>query len=228
MIIGNGMIARRFEAFEKNDDVLIFASGVSNSKETRPGPFEREVQLVESALTSESDKLFVYFSTCSIEDPTESGSEYIRHKLHIEEQIAATAKRYLIFRTSNVVGGNSNPHTVLNFFFRKIKNGESFDVWKGASRNLIDLDDVFRIVTHCLDTAVTNRIVNVANPENIAPLMIVEVIESFLGTKGNYRILDKGCPFHIDCSEIALLFIENNVNCEPAIYTLNLLEKYYR
>ena len=222
------MIARRFEAFEKDDDVLIFASGVSNSKETRPEPFERELKLLLSALANEPDKLFVYFSTCSIGDPTETGSEYIRHKLDIEHQIATLAKRYLIFRTSNVVGGNSNPHTVLNFFYRRIKNGESFDVWKGASRNLIDLDDVFRIATHFFKgKTIMNRIVNVANPQNIAPLTIVEVIESFLGVKGSYRILDKGQPFRIDSSDIASLFIENGVDCEPATYTRNLLEKYY-
>lgn len=229
MIIGNGMIARRFDEFKNDDDVLIFASGVSNSKETRPEPFERESQLVKSALASEPDKLFVYFSTCSIDDPTEQGSQYIRHKLEIEKGIANSGNRYLIFRTSNVVGGNSNPHTVLNFFYRNIKSGESFDVWKGASRNLIDLDDVFRIVTYYLaQKEVRNQLLTIANPENISPLTIVEVIEGFLGTKGNYRILDKGQPFTIDSSDVSDLFIANGIDCQPVVYTRNLLDKYYR
>jgi len=32
MVIGNGMVAKRFESYKTNDQFLIFASGVSNSK----------------------------------------------------------------------------------------------------------------------------------------------------------------------------------------------------
>lgn len=223
------MIASRFEEYRDDEGVVIFASGVSNSKEIKPEPFEREFQLVKSVLRRERDKLFVYFSTCSIDDPTEKGSEYIRHKLGIEKEIADSGNRYLIFRTSNVVGGNTNPHTVLNFFYRKIKSGESFEVWSGASRNLIDLDDVFRVVDYYVrKNEVVNQLLNVANPKNISPLTLVEVIEQFLETKGNYRILDKGEPFTIDSSDALKLFIENGIDCQPEVYTRNLLDKYYR
>ncbi|MEO7119531.1 MAG: hypothetical protein ABIY62_00460 [Ginsengibacter sp.] len=42
MVIGNGMIANRFISYKNNDDVIIFASGVSNSKDTIEENFLRE------------------------------------------------------------------------------------------------------------------------------------------------------------------------------------------
>jgi dTDP-4-dehydrorhamnose reductase len=112
MIIGNGMIARRFSAFSDRDDVLIFASGVSNSKENRPEAFIREQKLVEESVAQAENRLFVYFSTCSVTDPTEQGSNYVQHKLFLEKYIAETCPNYLIIRASNVVGETDNLHTV--------------------------------------------------------------------------------------------------------------------
>ena len=34
MVIGNGMIANRFMSYKNDEDIIIFASGVSNSKDT--------------------------------------------------------------------------------------------------------------------------------------------------------------------------------------------------
>ena len=38
MVIGNGMVAKRFGSYKINDQFLIFASGVSNSKNINPEP----------------------------------------------------------------------------------------------------------------------------------------------------------------------------------------------
>ena len=39
MVIGNGMIANAFKQYENDDEVIIFASGVSNSKENNDSEF---------------------------------------------------------------------------------------------------------------------------------------------------------------------------------------------
>jgi nucleoside-diphosphate-sugar epimerase len=137
-----------FQLLSDRDDVLIFASGVSNSKENRPEAFIREQKLVEESIASSENRLFVYFSTCSVTDPTEQGSNFMCSTSYFSKNTSpTTCADYLIIRASNVVGETDNPHTVLNFFANRIRKGESFQVWRGATRNLIDVDDVYRIVT---------------------------------------------------------------------------------
>ena len=42
MIVGKGLIASQFNDWWKDKDVVIFASGVSNSKEGKQSEYERE------------------------------------------------------------------------------------------------------------------------------------------------------------------------------------------
>ena len=229
MVVGRGMIASRFKDFDQDDNIVIFASGVSNSKETDLKAFQRERDLVEATLQKTQEILFIYFSTCSIEDPSQKESLYVKHKLDLEEYIKNHSEKYLILRTSNVVGGNTNPHTVLNFFYNKVKSCEYFEVWNQASRNLIDIDDVFRIARYFIEgNEPINKVVNVANPASISAVSLVKTLESFLGKKGNYKILDKGIPFEIDIAEIATLFPPMAANFYQEGYLLELLKKYYQ
>ncbi|GAB3898608.1 hypothetical protein GCM10028803_18370 [Larkinella knui] len=229
MVVGNGMIARRFSDFDDRDDVLIFASGVSNSKENRPAEFAREQKLVEESIAWSENRLFIYFSTCSVTDPTEQGSLYVRHKLFLETYIAENCAHYLIIRASNVVGGTENPHTVLNFFVNRIRNQEPFDVWQGASRNLIDVDDVYRIVTDYIARGPNdwNQIINVANPYSVRPLEIVQAIETHLGVTARYRLIDKGEPFAIDTTKSKAVLHNKLTELQPNRYLPYLLQKYY-
>ena len=65
MIVGNGLIAKAFDNF-KDDKVIIFASGVSNSLEQRKQEFDRENIL--SNVINENPEKIVYFSTCYFND----------------------------------------------------------------------------------------------------------------------------------------------------------------
>ena len=42
MVVGNGLIAKAFEFYLKDDHTIIFASGVSNSLEQKRSEFERD------------------------------------------------------------------------------------------------------------------------------------------------------------------------------------------
>ena len=68
MIIGNGLLAQAFSEYNNNDEILIFASGVSNSLEEKESEFDREAKLLKSVITNYPDKTMVYFSTCSVYD----------------------------------------------------------------------------------------------------------------------------------------------------------------
>ncbi len=228
MLIGKGMIARRFSDYADRDDVVIFASGVSNSKETRPEPYARERRLVEETLQQTPDCLFVYFSTASIADPTEQGSPYVKHKLDVEQLIVDQARNYLIIRASNVVGGPGNPHTILNFFIDRIRRGEPFNIWQYASRNIIDIDDVFDIVvSYITNPSAWNQTIIVANPQSISPLAIVQAIEQHTGQQAVYELLAKGSPFTLPADSVTNLRQTSSAAWQPDQYIARLLQKYY-
>ncbi len=96
MIIGNGLLAQAFSPVFANDaHVIAFASGVSNSRETRAEAFARERELLTSTL--EREKFILYFSTCSVHDPELAESPYVRHKIDMEHLVCNAAQK-AIFR----------------------------------------------------------------------------------------------------------------------------------
>jgi len=167
MVIGNGMVAKRFESYKNERKIIIFASGISNSKSSQEEAYKREIDLFNATMAQHHDKVMVYFSTCSFYDPEEKGSRYILHKQEIENIIEKQCRQYLIFRVSNLVGKSENPNTILNFFVNHILKGIHFDLWANATRNLIDIDDMYKIADHIISKGDNqNKIINIANPEN--------------------------------------------------------------
>lgn len=227
MIIGNGMIAKRFSGYQRQDDFVVFASGVSNSKSQRGADYAREMDLLQTTLADHSEKHFVYFSTCSIYDPTEQASHYVQHKLKVEDYIRLNAKRFHIFRVSNVVGASGNPNTIFNYYINHIRANTNFDIWMHASRNLIDIDDVFAFVDHILKQGLyQNAVTNIANKESYHVLSVVKAIEQFLQQEGSYTLVERGSSFEIDVSAIISIARLLQIDFGPD-YLSRLLQKYF-
>jgi nucleoside-diphosphate-sugar epimerase len=227
MVIGNGMVAKRFEAYRTNEQFLIFASGVSNSKIINPEAYERELVLLKRSIAENREKTLVYFSTCSIYDPGEENSKYVLHKKRIERLIEEDHKQFHIFRVSNLVGRSENRNTILNFYVHHILGGVNFDLWTNATRNLIDIDDVYRIVDHVLKGGIAkNRVINIANTENYSTQEIIIAIEGLWRTKANYIPIQKGHAFDIDLSVTRPIMNELGIHFGKN-YLTNLLRKYY-
>ncbi len=226
MVIGAGMIAQRFNSYSSNENLLIFASGVSDSKSTDSRAYERETNLLERTISEYPDKLLVYFSTCSIYDPAENDSAYVTHKRKMEDLIQMNATAYNVFRVSNVVGKSANPNTVFNFFINHIRNKIPFSVWANATRNLIDIDDLYCIVHYILENGfLKNKVINIANPQSYYVPEIVTAIENHYGIKGDYMMVMKGSNFEIDNSGIQPALSEVNVTFDEK-YLKKLLDKY--
>jgi len=227
MVVGNGMIAKRFEAYRNNDEFLIFASGVSDSAHPAAHAFEREKNLLTSAIDQHPGKTLVYFSTCSIYDPSMKGSAYVQHKLNMENLITQKCDRYVIFRLSNPVGKTSNPHTVVNYFVDHILNRRKFDAWSRAARNIIDMDHVYLLCHEILQEELfLNATINIANPHNYPVVFMIGTIEKHFDIKANYTLLDKGGSPDIDISAIESLFRKFSINFGPD-YLPSLLQKYF-
>jgi len=193
MIIGKGMVAKGFNSYEKNNEVLIFASGVSNSANTDPVEFEKEHDLLLDTILQNPGKKFIYFSTCSVYDVSLRNAPYVLHKLRMESLIETQHPDYLIFRVSNIAGKTNNPHTVLNYFYNHITEGSHFDLWENAKRNIISIEDLYKICDCIIqEDAFKNEIINVANPVTYTVQYIVSELEKFTGRKANYSKCQKG------------------------------------
>ncbi len=119
MIIGNGDVA---SALKDRRGWIFFASGVSNSGETRESDYKREEDLL---LKQDKKKHIVYFSSLCV---FYSDNRYARHKKHMEELIKKNFKHYTIIRMGNITWGK-NPHTLINHFKNLIKKGEKIEIW---------------------------------------------------------------------------------------------------
>lgn len=221
------MIAKRFSDYVEDGRFLIFASGVSNSTLNDEIAFKRETNMLEGCIKNHPDKNLVYFSTCSIYDPSMKRSPYVLHKLEMENVIKTSGITYNIFRVSNPIGKTENSHTVLNYFIQHILGKEEFTVWKYASRNLIDLDDIYLICNYILrNNLFKKHKVNVANPVNYPVIQIVQAIEKHFGIEGNYQLADKGNSPLIDTSAIQPILSKLKINFNNS-YLSSLLQKYF-
>lgn len=222
MIIGNGLVASLFKNHD-NAETVFFASGVSNSLETDKAQFQREEDLITSSIEGNSDKIFVYFSTCSIYDSSKTQSPYVLHKLKMEQIIASRCAKYLILRISNVVGNGGNPNLLMNYLVRSAKSGEQINVHTKATRNLIDAEDVKNLTLELLEEKNFNKIVNIAYPVNYSIIEILEIIEKHFNLMLNLNLVKAGSGYDIAVGEIEKHF----PNKDKEAYLKNILEKYY-
>lgn len=227
MVVGSGMIAKAFKEYENNGEILIFAKGVSNSLETRQEEFEREATLLLETIEKYRDKTLVYFGTCSALDSENNYNAYIKHKIKMENIIQNKFKNYFIFRLPQVVGETKSP-TLINFLVTQIKNGNHFDLWKNSKRNLIDVADVYKIVSHLVNRGIfKNQITNIASSESVDIITIVKKIELLLDKRADYTIEDKGTFYDIDISKISKYLATIGV-CFDENYINIVLDKYVK
>lgn len=226
MIIGNGLLARAFmPAFGGDAATIVFASGVSNSQETRAGQFGRERELLRAALRQ--GKYLVYFSTCSVYDAELAETPYVRHKRAMEELARGNRGPVAIFRLPQVVGRTDNPHTLTNYLHRQIASGAPFKVWLGARRNLIDAGDVCTIVCQLLASRPPDCLLcNVASPCSVSVLELVRVFEEVLGKAARYDAVAAGHGYPIEVGLAMAAAARAGVVFGPD-YHAQLIRKYY-
>lgn len=109
MIIGRGDIASAIADVPSLDrpDRIYFASGVSNSQETRDSEYSREAQLL---VQQDPTKHLVYFSSLAV---FYANTRYAQHKRTMEALVRTHFLRHTIMRLGVIDWGN-NPHTIIN------------------------------------------------------------------------------------------------------------------
>ncbi len=225
MIIGQGLIASLFQDNDR-EDIVFFASGVSNSLETRPEEFLREENLIKKTAEENPDKVFIYFSTCSIYDSSKTGSDYVLHKLKMEQLVKHSCEKHLILRVSNAVGKGGNPNLLMNYLIRSINNNETIDVHTKATRNLVDAEDIKNITFHLIEKSEFNKIINLAYIHNYAIIEILEIIERFYNIKLDLNLIKRGSGYDINVPDVEYYFKKNGLTDKES-YLCRMLEKYY-
>jgi len=130
-VVGHGDIARVINwEVEGRPDLLFFASGVSNSQETRESEYQREKDLL---LEQPRDRRLVYFGSLSI---FYSQGRYAQHKREMEELVMQEFPEYCIVRLGNIDWGN-NPHTLINHFRNCVATGEPITI-RDTDRYIVD------------------------------------------------------------------------------------------
>lgn len=205
MIVGNGQLAQCFMSSDL-DDVVFFASGVSNSSCIDPAQFLREKNLLLDTLNLHADKAFVYFSSCALSAPEYPKNAYYRHKEEMEELISMYSPSYYIFRVPQLFGCLKAHPTLVNFLYNAIIARRKFIVYEDASRYVIDIDDVKQLVLSFLQHSNANSIIDLANPYRYKITELVRCFEVALDTKAIYELSSRE-----DCYRLNLDFLQEHV-----------------
>lgn len=226
MIVGKGLLARAFEPhFGKDPHVTIFASGVSNSLETRPNEFEREHALLRDLL-EKGAKRFIYFGSCGVTASGPDLTPYMEHKRAMETLVRSVPGG-LVLRLPQVVGRTDNPHTLTNFLRDRIVSGEHFTVWSHAERNLVDIDDIVTIGT-ALAAGLSDDVtmVSIAALRSMPVPDIVKIFETVLNRRANFSVVEKGGPMAIDTTVVERVSAGLGIDLGEG-YIANVIHKYY-
>ncbi len=222
------MVAKAFSKYSTDENIIIFASGVSNSKEQRSEEFEREFLLLSNVINDNKKSKFIYFSTCSIFDKQVSETPYVVHKKEVEDYIKKNCQNYIIFRLPTVIGSSKNDKTLFNNFKNKILNSEVMEIQKNSFRFLIDIEDLSYILPFFIENVlIKNQTINVSFNNKILVKDIVRLYEIILGRKSNVVLVDSENDFHFSNE----FFINelNKINYQlKENYNYNLLKKYLK
>lgn len=227
-VIGSGMIARAFaSAISDSHNVVVYASGVSNSDCTDVTKFDRERNLLSDSLGKACvARPFIYFGTCSVYDPDAQKKAYVRHKVEMEALVLSHAAGRVI-RLPQIAGPNPPPNTLIASLVAKVRAGETIRVWQDAVRNIIDIEDVVRIVKVLANQNFLDKsVINVANPVSISVMDLINAIEYGLQVSPRVELVKKGCPYKIDTDALRDILKLASVEFGQD-YLLKTIRKYY-
>lgn len=211
-IVGSGLLAKSFCSLSVDKELLLFASGVSNSAEVSSSAFGREERLLLESLEANTHAHFIYFSTCSIEG--EIVTAYTRHKLHMENLVARGSGSYSIFRLPQVVGYVRNT-TLISYLADAILTNKRISLQKFARRHLIDVDDVVRIATFLLRSELAiNSVINISPRHDVSVVDVYREICFLLNSFPDFDFVDSG-----SAQVINIKFLEQMLSSDDLIFS---------
>ena len=225
IIVGSGLIAKALDKIPSNDDFLIFASGVSDSCETREVEFQREIDLIQESL--QRNKKLIYFSSLDVVLRKDKFNSYLRHKLNVEKILEK--KSAIVLRLPQLVGSRQNKKNLIPYLYNKIVNKKEFELKINYLRNLVDINDLSKIV-ECLikKNNYSEKYLNIFNPKFIKILDIIRIIERLSNTKAIYTISEESFEINnLTVSDEYLSFLKESSVEFHSLYNIDLIKKYF-
>ena len=230
-IFGNGFIAKNLKKIRLPEKFFIYAAGVSNSNIKQKKVYNREINQFKKIIKKINPrKILIYISSLSVENKNLQKDKYVKNKLIIEKIIKNEVPKYIIIRLPQVVGKNHNKHTLTNFIYNTFKKGKNFYLWKNSKRNLIDIDDVVKILrAYLLNSPKINSTINIFNPESISVRNIIKIFSEISLKKITIKELKKENK-NINLKSLTkktLLPKKYFKNINNNLYIKKILNKYY-
>jgi nucleoside-diphosphate-sugar epimerase len=228
MIIGRGLLAMALREIER-DDLTFYANGISNSVlEEIP---RNNIELIEinEIANNNQDRTFVYFSTSQVNSVFNHSRAYVQHKLLAEELVKSHFEKYLVVRTSNLVGHNPwNTHTLFNYLSNALKADERITINPLVIRNFLDANHFTILLRTYLQNYSTNKIIEIVNPVSYTMDEIIREFEKFFCKRflversavNDFAVFDLNTGLSLE------LFAQFDIGTEN--YIPGLLKKYYR
>ena len=221
-VVGNGLLGRSFLGYAL-PGVVYFCLGVANSQEVREPAFKRERQLLLSIFKEiKNPDTFIYFS--SVLAPTRSNN-YFRHKMEMEQLVRVSfPDSYLIVRLPQVVGLIDNS-TLFSELIKRLALGLEVTIYKGATRSLIDIDDVVRVTNDLVSCGFKATVVDVCSTESLGVLEMVELMDRELGRVSEKVYVEGGSVQSCSPTMLREILKEKDALFMPG-YTKAVIEKY--
>ncbi|WP_433281482.1 NAD-dependent epimerase/dehydratase family protein [Micromonospora sp. CA-244673] len=218
-VVGRGFLGRGLARLaDAYPDVTVLAAGVSSTRTAADDEYRRDrCRVAEVAGRCRRDgRLLVYLSSAAADvygapgcrgredEPVTPRSAYGRHKVGLERLVRDSGVRHLIVRLGYVVGPGQPDHQLLPVLTRAVLAGQ-VDVFRGAYRDLIALDDVVRILDRLLDARVDGQVVNVASGRAVPVEDIIDHLERRLGVVAQRRFVDGHQRYQVSLAKLRRL-----------------------
>ena len=180
-IIGKGFIAKnlyKINGVIKESNYIIYAAGISNSKIKSHNELKKEINLFKKFIDKNRNNKIVYISTADVTNNLKKRSRYVKNKIIIEKLIQKYFKKYIIIRLPQIIGKSKNKNTLINFFYDKIKKGGNIELLNNVKRNLLDINDVLKMIkTILINKKIKRKIIVLSNKYSLKPIEIIKILE---------------------------------------------------
>lgn len=227
-VIGSGDLADRFCDYSIQEKYALYFGSINDPASVNVKAMKEDELNLKNQLLSNQETTFIYFSTCSIQDPMMRDQPFINHKINSEKLIQASGRNFIIFRLPELISMGKDCSGLLKFLIESIKSESEFELCINDSKNIIDIDDVYEVVNYILKNKIyLNEVVNIASDIQTKLVDLVNEIEEFFDVKAKYKVIDNHISsYQIENNNIKSILRILNINFDEK-YIKNSLKKYY-
>jgi len=129
-----------------------------------------------NSLKKNISKKIIYISTADVTNNILNKSLYVKNKIRIEKLIKRKFKNYIILRLPQIIGKSKNKNTLVNYFYYNIKNDKPLVLIKNFKRNVLDIDDILKLLKIIVYSKRTkNKVIILSNKYSVQPIDIVKI-----------------------------------------------------